>query len=227
MVKNNHGFSKTISLTLLAVLATPSLVMAATFAPINSQMDYGDRGSEVTKLQTFLSANPSIYPEGLITGYFGALTVKAMKAFQAMYDISQVGRVGPITIAKINQLIASGLWGSGVVDNGGLKAPMFTSVNQSVGRDSVTFTWSTDESAAARIFYDKDYVKMNWGEIDSSGLAPLSGSIVNGDGQLRNTQSLTINNLQPNTLYHYILVSTDKDGNVSVWGPNNAFRTNQ
>lgn len=214
--------------TTLVVLITFPLSTLAAFSPITSQLEYGNRGMQVTNLQTFLASNPSIYPEGLVTGYYGPLTVNAVKAFQNFYGISPVGRVGPITMAKMNEVMTYGLWGSssGVYDNGTLKAPMFTSVNSTIGRDYATFTWSTDEIATARIFYDKDFVKMSWGEIDSSGLAPLSGVILNGDGQRRNTQTLTINNLQPNTTYHYILVSTDTDGNVSVWGPNNEFRTN-
>ncbi|MDQ5962829.1 MAG: hypothetical protein QG653_636, partial [Patescibacteria group bacterium] len=223
-----HKFFVASKKLIVFALVTSPLVASATFTPIVSQLEFGNKGTQVVDLQTFLAANPSIYREGFVTGYYGPLTEKAVKNFQSFYGISPVGRVGPITVAKINELIMQGLWGfSGGVDNNTrLKAPMFTSVNSNIGRNSATFIWSTDEIATARIFYDRDPVKMNWGDIDSSGLTSLSGLVVNGDGQLSNTQTLTVNNLQPNTVYHYIIVSTDVDGNVSVWGPNNSFRTN-
>ncbi len=59
---------------------------------------------EVTTLQTVLKSDSSIYPEGLVTGYFGSLTEAAVKKFQAKYGIDQVGIVGPVTRAKLNQL---------------------------------------------------------------------------------------------------------------------------
>ncbi len=42
----------------------------------------GDIGEEVKQLQEFLKSYPEIYPEGLVTGYFGPLTEKAIKKFQ-------------------------------------------------------------------------------------------------------------------------------------------------
>src|SRR3989304_8993450 len=42
---------------------------------------------EVTKLQQFLAQDKTIYPEGLITGYFGSLTQKAVQRWQAKYSV--------------------------------------------------------------------------------------------------------------------------------------------
>lgn len=53
--------------------------------------------SQVTKLQQILARDPSIYPEGLVTGYFGTATERAVKRFQKKYGIEQVGYVGPRT----------------------------------------------------------------------------------------------------------------------------------
>lgn len=64
----------------------------------------GMTGAEVSALQAALAADPSIYPEGKITGYYGALTVKAVKRFQAKHGIEQVGNVGPKTLKKLNEL---------------------------------------------------------------------------------------------------------------------------
>jgi peptidoglycan hydrolase-like protein with peptidoglycan-binding domain len=80
---------------------------------ITISLDMGSRGASVTNLQTFLAQDTSIYPEGLITGYYGTLTAGAVRRFQARYGISTVGRVGPQTRAKINELIANGTFGQG------------------------------------------------------------------------------------------------------------------
>jgi len=55
-----------------------------------------------------------LYPEGLITGYFGPLTEKAVQRFQLKYKIVNsktpesdpgYGYVGPKTRGKLNELI--------------------------------------------------------------------------------------------------------------------------
>ena len=72
---------------------------------ITSELQAGARGDQVRILQEFLAKDKSIYPEGKITGYFGAMTKAAVKRFQAKYGINQVGRVGPATMAKLNELM--------------------------------------------------------------------------------------------------------------------------
>jgi len=42
------------------------------------------------------------YPE--CTGYFGGITLKAVKAFQILNDIPATGFVGPLTRAKLNSI---------------------------------------------------------------------------------------------------------------------------
>jgi hypothetical protein len=62
--------------------------------------------NDVTCLQQFLkNQGTEIYPEGLITGNFGSLTKKAVIKFQIKYKIIGTGFVGPITRAKINQIL--------------------------------------------------------------------------------------------------------------------------
>ncbi len=78
---------------------------AATVSPVfNKDLAIGARSNDVTRLQTLLSQDALIYPEKLLTGYFGAKTMAAVKRFQKKYGISQIGRVGPATRAKLNQL---------------------------------------------------------------------------------------------------------------------------
>lgn len=71
---------------------------------------FGLKDEEVTRLQTFLAADPLLYPEGLVTGYYGSLTVVAVGRFQLKYNIvvgsysPGYGIVGPKTREKLNEL---------------------------------------------------------------------------------------------------------------------------
>lgn len=71
---------------------------------LNRALFVGTRGDDVRSLQTYLAQDKTIYPEGLITGYFGALTEAAVKRLQTKYGIDSVGIVGPKTRAKLKEL---------------------------------------------------------------------------------------------------------------------------
>ena len=51
----------------------------------------GSRGEEVRSLQQSLASDPTLYPEGLITGYYGKATESAVKRFQKKYGIVSSG----------------------------------------------------------------------------------------------------------------------------------------
>ena len=87
------------------------------------QLREGLSGEDVKLLQETLATDPSIYPQGLITGFFGPLTKAAVLKFQAKFGIDQIGEVGPQTRARINQLLAEGAGNSGKVPPGLLIAP--------------------------------------------------------------------------------------------------------
>lgn len=53
----------------------------------------GARGPEVEDLQNILKTDPSIYPEGLVTGYYGPLTKKAIQKLQRKFNLPQTGEV--------------------------------------------------------------------------------------------------------------------------------------
>ncbi|HDZ54558.1 MAG TPA: hypothetical protein ENI19_02270 [Candidatus Nealsonbacteria bacterium] len=87
------------------------------------QLQWGMTGEDVELLQEILKTDPEIYPEGLVTGYFGPLTYNAVKKFQRAAGIEQAGRVGPKTLSKINELLIEGVGSSGKVPPGLLIAP--------------------------------------------------------------------------------------------------------
>ncbi len=72
----------------------------------------GLRHADVSNLQKALKTDSSVYPEGLVTGYFGPATLKAIQRFQEKYGIASSGKagygnVGPATRAKLNVLYGS------------------------------------------------------------------------------------------------------------------------
>lgn len=67
----------------------------------------GESNEEVKQLQEFLKQFPDIYPEGIVSGFFGSLTETAVKRFQEKHGIESVGIVGPKTIQKLNEFSVS------------------------------------------------------------------------------------------------------------------------
>lgn len=92
-------------------------VPASSCSSITVNLSYGQSGQLVKCLQEFLKIQGAdIYPEGLVTGYFGELTKVAVIRFQEKYkseiltpwEISSgTGFVGQTTRAKINQLLSN------------------------------------------------------------------------------------------------------------------------
>lgn len=222
------NFKKVSALSIGLVLATATSIYA--YTPLTGQLDPGARGTNVTNLQTFFADNNAIYPSGLVTGYFGGMTKTAVEKFQATYGFAQVGRVGPQTLNKINTLINTGGWNGNTGGNvgnpsGAGSSPIFSSVGSSVTSNSATFSWSTNENANGKIFYNTSPITINEGDINSVGFGNTNGFSVTNNNVAGPVHQLTINNLQPNTSYYYILVSTDVSGNVSVYNVNGMFRT--
>lgn len=80
---------------------------------LTSDLKFGQTSEAVRLLQTWLAKDSEVYPEGKITGYFGALTKVAVKKFQEKYAsevlsptglTSGTGMVGAYTRAKLNSL---------------------------------------------------------------------------------------------------------------------------
>jgi len=81
-----------------------------------SDLDIGSQGVEVRELQKCLAQDPTVYPAGEITGYFGDKTKEAVIKFQEKYKEEILipaglekgtGRVSKSTRDKLNQLCAA------------------------------------------------------------------------------------------------------------------------
>lgn len=75
-------------------------------------LTYGSVGDDVRRLQEILARDPAVYPEGLVTGFFGPMTLAAVQRFQVKHQIAKpgvtgYGVVGPATRAKLGELQAS------------------------------------------------------------------------------------------------------------------------
>jgi len=92
------GGTPGVTLTTSSSVACPQL---------GKSLKRGSSGEDVRRLQVFLSHDSSIYPEGQVTGYYGALTEAAVKRWQIKFNIVSAGTpettgfgvVGPRTAA--------------------------------------------------------------------------------------------------------------------------------
>lgn len=80
---------------------------------LERDLQFGARGEDVKKLQLWLAKDEAVYPEGIVSGWFGPLTRDAVARFQTKYrqeilssqGFSQpTGIVGTKTRAKLIQL---------------------------------------------------------------------------------------------------------------------------
>ncbi|MFH0740178.1 MAG: peptidoglycan-binding protein [bacterium] len=74
-----------------------------------SNLYFGVRSDEVKCLQNFLISQ-NVYPEKIVSGYFGVLTKSAVIRFQQKYSLNPTGDVGVLTRIKINSLLAGLLY---------------------------------------------------------------------------------------------------------------------
>lgn len=96
-------------------VATPSPVAQIVSPVFNATLKYGITSDEVKQLQELLAKDSEIYPEGIVSGWFGQLTRKAVQKFQAKYGIvssgdentTGYGLVGPKTQAKLQEVFSS------------------------------------------------------------------------------------------------------------------------
>ncbi len=184
-------------------LAAPFLAQADT---LTRQLELGMSGTDVTALQTFLAANPNVYPSGLITGYFGTLTQAAVSNFQTLNGIASVGRVGPATLPVINLQMGNST--SGV-------APTITSVSTNASNNTATVSWNTNQAAKGVVYYSTSPLST----YENGHTVTIGGSTAFTNTNYNTAQSVVLQNLQANTTYYYLVYTTNQAGNISVTWP--------
>ncbi len=189
------------------------LVLTASAATLTRQLQVGSTGQDVSDVQTFLAKDVTLYPQGLVTGYFGSLTSSAVSNFQVRNGIDGVGRVGPLTLAALNTQMSSDTM-----------SPVIYSLNVTSSNTTVTLNWNTNENASAIVYYSMSPLSMIEG-------SPTSGVTIGGASllvhtDLRSVHSATVTSLTPNTTYYYVVYVRDGSGNESITWPS-TFHTNQ
>lgn len=218
-----------LALALIATVLFASFIAVQTaHAQITSSLDRGSTGSQVTELQTFLSGNSNFYPSGLITGFFGPLTEGGVQKFQISESIvtsgtpatTGFGRVGPTTMARINSQN-----GGGVVYNGNWNTvPVMSIPVVSKTNTTATYTWNTNEVTTGQVFWDT--VNIQSDEATGPNQTPyISGTLALDAGGMQTNHTVTVSNLQSNTVYFFVVRSIDNVGNITMTMPT-WFRTN-
>lgn len=206
---------KKINKTVLALAATfiVAAPMLASADTLYRQLQLGMSGADVSSLQTFLAQDSTIYPQGLVTGYFGGLTKSAVSNFQSRNGIQTAGRVGPATLPVINAQMSFGMGGGTSITGG--RAPLISGINISMNGNTPTISWSTDEASKGVLYYSTSPIVA----VERGILVDVAGPSIMMDTSFRNVQNITIPNLASNTTYYYMIHTTDQDGNVSVTWP--------
>ncbi len=88
----------------IATGTTPSTVSQKRFR-LNQEYGIGATNEEIMHLQKILATDSSIYPEGMVTGYFGPLTSKAVARLQTKYKLENRGMLTSETRDFINSIL--------------------------------------------------------------------------------------------------------------------------
>ena len=227
-------------ITLASLLAASVLIISApVFASnetINRQLEVGSTGTDVSTLQTFLASDSTLYPRGLVTGYYGSLTKDAVANFQLRNELPSVGRVGPMTLPVVNLQIASGMYNRGGYPGGfldssvtvgtgqtGISSPTIANVAIYTSRNSATVKWDTGAYASGIVYYSTSPLILT--EYLNS-VTVGNGNSVMTDSTLHPSQDIVLSNLNANTTYYYMIYATNQLGNVSVSWPSTFQTTN-
>lgn len=88
----------------------PEIATGTVSAVFTKPLRYGMRSDDVRRLQQLLTRDVDVYPEGLVTGFFGPATKRAVQRFQIKYNVvsssrdAGYGAVGPKTRATLKDV---------------------------------------------------------------------------------------------------------------------------
>lgn len=168
----------------------------------------GASGGNVTSLQMFLATDATVYPEGIVSGFYGPLTVAAVQRFQCKRGIvcsgsaetNGYGRVGPRTLAEVHASIAAGVGGASKDEF----APTISAGTIATTSNSVMLNWTTNEPARSRVMYGTSYPY----------LYAIAPSFV--DATFDTNANVVLTGLAPRANYYFVRESVDANGNL-MW----------
>src|SRR4030042_1608731 len=90
------------NLKIIAFTLIGTAFLFGSFGLIQAQtLSKGMQGEEIKNIQEILRTDTTIYPQGLVTGYYGRLTEEAVKKIQKRCGISETGNVDESTVRCI------------------------------------------------------------------------------------------------------------------------------
>lgn len=209
-------YSKTaVAGTIMAVLVmgAPLVSLAAT---LNRELQVGSTGNDVSAVQSFLAKDVTLYPQGLVTGYFGFLTKAAVSNFQSRNGIAAVGRIGPQTLPVMNFQMDQGIVNGGGQSNTTSDViSTINSVNISTSRNSANVSWYTNMPATGKVYYSTSPLNLN----EHYNSVDVSGNVAMTDNSYATSQNVSISGLQANTTYYFLVYSVNQIGNASITWP--------
>ncbi len=165
----------------------------AQVSKIAAELRQGMTGNDVKTLQTLLATWPNIYPEGLVTGFFGPLTQKAVTRFQENNELRPTGEVNADTLKRINVLLTGGNM---------LSFSEVSAVN--LNNDTTRISWTTDVPATTKLYYST-----------TTPLTSGASAYAVYDSRLSTSHAVDVGHLLPSTTYHYLLVSSNGVGTAT------------
>lgn len=207
---NKFTFIALAALSFMVCMPAPAAAQVFSQINTNNTLKIGSRGESVSAMQAFLASNSYLYPQGLITGYFGSLTKEAVIQFQIVYDLEADGIVGPMTRAKLNSLIASGR-GLDILP------PVLSNVSTLNSGRSTLISLSSNEAIKMKVFYDTNRITVRDSGL-SFGTPTISGFVAE-DVSFGTNKQVMLSNLLPNRTYYYSVMTTDASGNITMTWP--------
>lgn len=188
----------------------------------------GLKNVEIENLQAFLKEFPDIYPEGLLTGYYGELTERAVRKFQKKYGEDDDGKIGPKTRKLLNwriqELLTQGAGNSGKIPPGLLHAlgiqkkiatstppildttpPIISDINATdIASTTTSIVWTTNEVADSLVSY-----------ATSSPIASENKTEISNSSYVTN-HNIGLIDLTASTTYYYMITSKDSSNNTAT-----------
>ncbi|OGG54248.1 hypothetical protein A2851_01120 [Candidatus Kaiserbacteria bacterium RIFCSPHIGHO2_01_FULL_53_29] len=115
-LKQQLGYGGTSGTAITTTSGSGISTYSAACPLIGRNLSQGASGDDVSRLQQFLAQDTAVYPEAIVSGYYGSLTQTAVQRWQAKYNIVSSGTpsstgygvVGPRTAAAIAIICAGG-----------------------------------------------------------------------------------------------------------------------
>ncbi len=111
--------------TLFNELKAKLMGTQAELKELRADIREGMTDADIKTIQELLASDPTIYPRGLVTGYFGPMTKEAIKRFQAKNGLEVTGEIDAETRAAMDAIIearrAEGKFPVGLLMAPGLK----------------------------------------------------------------------------------------------------------